>query len=101
MANVSAVRPVVQAVATSEQQTAGNSARNGSADHNGASHAPAASAVTPRPVAQASGAERLSAELAGQNTAPDRAQDRVDAAKRAYMMAVRAAGMNPLDNPVP
>lgn len=67
---------------------------------NGSTAAPAAAAETSRPVAQAGGASRSTLDLASRPVA-DQAEERVAAARRAYMREVRAAGLNLRDNPAP
>lgn len=100
MGLVSAVRPVAPVTGHVAQGGAG-SAGTGTASQNGSRTAPAASAETAQPVAQISGAARAAQPLTADGHLRESARAKVAAAQRAYMMTLRAAGVNPLINPAP
>lgn len=108
MGPVSAVRSQVQTLGTSPQPAAGTN-QGGSAALNGGRAERAAEPVTQQAVAPANGAAR--GDAPAQRRVPEpvpepsfvvqSAKARAEAAQRAYMMASIAAGLNPLNDPVP
>lgn len=108
MGPVSAVRSQVLTLGTSPQPSAGTY-QGGSAARNGTTAEAAALSSISRPVAPAAGTAR--ADLPARDSVPEldtvpgyaveSAKARAEAAQRAYMMASLAAGMNPLNDPVP
>ncbi|MCB6177572.1 hypothetical protein LHP98_05435 [Rhodobacter sp. Har01] len=101
MGPISSVRPTVLTLGTSPHLTAGQNSSGGTAAHNGARAEPAAAAETKRPVAPSAGASEGVGNLAEKSYAIESARARAEAAQRAYMMASLAAGLNPLNDPVP
>lgn len=101
MGLVSAVRPVAPVTGHVAQGGTGASAGSGSAAQSGSRTAPAAPAETAQPVAQISGAARAAQPMTGDGHLRESARAKVAAAQRAYMMTLRAAGVNPLINPAP
>jgi hypothetical protein len=104
MGPVSAVRSQVPTLGTSPQPTAGISS-GGSAVRNGGTATAAAPLQTSRPVPPAAGVARP--DHTPKELPPDpgyavtSAKARAEAAHRAYLMAQIAAGLNPLNDPVP
>jgi hypothetical protein len=104
MGPVSAVRSQVPTLGTSPQPSAGITL-GGSAVRNGKAPTAAAAPQTARPVVPAGGIARM--DHAPKELPPDpgfavtSAKARAEAAHRAYLMAQIAAGLNPLNDPVP
>ena len=108
MGPVSTVRSQVQTLGTSPQPSAGIT-QGGTAARNGNAAEAAASASIHRPVAPSAGTAR--ADLHPMDSTPEldpapglaveTAKARAEAAQRAYMMAQVAAGLNPLNDPLP
>lgn len=97
----SAVRPMAAVMDSSTHPSVGSSAGNAPAAQSGGKTASLASPDSARPVTptQASGfSNRIQSE---DGLVAESARARVEAAQRAYMMTLRAAGLNPLANPVP
>jgi hypothetical protein len=109
MGPLSSVNPVAATAQTAGHQTGTMNGGAGTSLRNGARTPPAAEAETARPVAQAIGAEWIGADAADLSAANltdppavvQSARDRAEAAHRAYTMAALAAGVNPLNDPVP
>ena len=109
MGPLSSVSPVVATAQTAGQHTGTMNGGAGTSLRNGARTPPAAESETARPVPQALGAERIGGETVdlgaeGPPAPPavvQSARERAEAAHRAYTMAALAAGVNPLNDPVP
>ena len=104
MGPVSAVRSQVQTLGTSPQPSAGTY-QGGSAVRNGAPAEMAAAPLTNRPVPPAAGAAHADLparqDLGEPSFVVASAKARAEAAQRAYLMAQVAAGVNPLNDPLP
>ncbi|SEB94913.1 hypothetical protein SAMN05519105_1642 [Rhodobacter sp. 24-YEA-8] len=98
---ISAVRPVMAAVEPVANAQAGTSAGSAPASQSGSRASAAAASEIARPVAQASGTNSSRPPLTDQSLLSEAARDKVAAAQRAYMMTLRAVGVNPLANRVP
>jgi hypothetical protein len=101
MGPISSVRPTVLTLGTSPHQTAGHTSSGGTSAHNGARVESAAAAETSRPVTPSAGSAEAAGNLAEKSYQIEVARARAEAAQRAYMMASLAAGLNPLNDPVP
>ena len=101
MGPISSVRPTVLTLGTSPHLTAGQSNSAAIAARGGARVEPATAAETGRPVAPASDTTKAATGLTEDNYQIEMARARAEAAQRAYLMASLAAGLNPLNDPVP
>ena len=101
MGFISAVRPVIASVEPVATAQGGNTAGSAPASQSGSRASAAAASEIAQPVAQVSGSNTTRPPLTDQSMLSEAARDKVEAAQRAYMMTLRAVGVNPLANRVP
>lgn len=89
------------AVETATQTGMGAASGGGSSAQNGARTAPVAMPDLAQAVTQSGGTERSAVALAEDSYIAENSRARLEAAQRAYVAAVRAAGLNPLAHRAP
>ncbi|NPD15812.1 hypothetical protein HOY34_11425 [Xinfangfangia sp. D13-10-4-6] len=101
MGFISAVRPVLPTADLPSHGQAGNSAGSVSASQSSGRASDAGSTEIANPVAQTVGTNASRPPLTDQSNLQELAKTKVEEAQRAYMMTLRAVGVNPLANRVP
>ena len=101
MGFISAVRPVLPTADLSSHSQAGTSAGSAPASQAGSRASSAGATEIAQPVAQMAGPGTARPPLTDQSNMSELARTKVEEAQRAYMMTLRAVGVNPLVNRVP